>query len=178
MVILAPGIPEPDGSLTTPDTLPRSLCAKHNTLAQHNVMSTKLKGKCLSEFLLCVIYVLLGFLQSAAIVDRERICDGGQIVESNQSADSASTGSAFFLIPCIQPPFGHLVETDAMPCRHMFFLTACDRCFNSATTVRLQEDALARLETFLTMLYFFEIARQFRGRTHVTVATSSVEAHN
>jgi len=45
-----------------------------------------------------------------------------------------------------------------------FFLTACDRCFSiPPITVRLQEDALARLERFLTVLYLFEIAGQFRA---------------
>jgi len=38
------------------------------------------------------------------------------------------------------------------------------RCFILPITVRLQDDALARLETFLTEPYVFETAGQFQMR--------------
>jgi hypothetical protein len=42
-VTLAPAIMEPDGSVTTPDILPRSSCAKQNWLAQHSTVNVTLK---------------------------------------------------------------------------------------------------------------------------------------
>jgi hypothetical protein len=56
IVTLAPGMPAPDASMTVPETLPRSLCAKLNTLAQENIMNIRLKFKYVSQLLCCVIW--------------------------------------------------------------------------------------------------------------------------
>src|ERR1700686_1498937 len=54
-VTLAPVIVAPDGSVTVPDTLPRSLCARHIRPVQHSTMNIRLKFKYLSQFLCCAI---------------------------------------------------------------------------------------------------------------------------
>ena len=63
-VILAPAIAEPDGSVTIPDILPRSSCAKHNWLAQHSTMNIRLKLMNLSQLSLRNLVFLMSFLAS------------------------------------------------------------------------------------------------------------------
>src|SRR5580700_4392516 len=58
-VILAPDTTAPVGSVTVPDTLPRSLCAKHNPLPHNSAMNSRLKFKYLSQLTCCVISLSL-----------------------------------------------------------------------------------------------------------------------